>query len=257
MIQMNLAAAYNERIRGERAANLQQSIECSRLALSVYTLDAYPEKWARTQNNLAILYAEEGQNEKAIHHYQQASTIFTPAAFPINAFTANGGLGNIYFTQGEWQLALDRYAVAIEAAETSRNWATNEDERQRIIREAISVYEHTIQAYINIGRIDLAIITSERARSRQLVDFMRTNDLYPQSKVPERVEEYVTVTKALQQIHQTELPADDRSPATTSRSYSRTDRAAVVALENERQTILQELRQEDAISAGQMAIRFG
>jgi CHAT domain-containing protein/tetratricopeptide (TPR) repeat protein len=255
MTQMNLAVAYRNRIRGERAANLELSIACYELALSVYTLEAYPEDWAMTQNNLATAYAGEGKNEEAIEYYQQSLTIFTPATFPINALKANRGLGKIYFTQGEWQLAIDTYAVAIDSAETSRNWATNEDERQRIIREAISVYEHTIQAYINIGRIDLAITTSERARSRQLVDFMRTNDLYPQGRVPERVEEYVAVTKELQQYQQTDLPTDERSLATTSRSYTRSERtAAVIALETKRQDILQEIRQEDAIAAGQMEV---
>jgi CHAT domain-containing protein/tetratricopeptide (TPR) repeat protein len=255
MTQMNLAVAYGDRTQGERADNLKQEIECYMQALSVYTLDAYPEDWAKIQVNLAIAYAAEGKNEEAIEYYQQALTIFTPATFPINALNANRGFGDIYFVQGNWQLAIDAYAVAIDAAETSRNWATNEDERQRIIREAISVYEYTIQAYINIGRIDLAITTSERARSRQLVDFMRTNDLYPQGRVPERVKEYVAVTTALQQYHQTDLPTNERSLATTSRSYTRSERtAAVIALETKRQEILQEIRQEDAIAAGQMEI---
>jgi CHAT domain-containing protein/tetratricopeptide (TPR) repeat protein len=255
MTQMNLAVAYGDRVQGDRAANLEQEIECYQQALSVYTRDAFPEDWAKTQENIAIAYAQAGKNEEAIDHHQRSLLIFTPEAFPINALKANRGLGNIYFTQGEWQLAIDTYAVAIEATETSRNWATNEDERQRIIREAISVYENTIQAYINLGRIDLAITTSERARSRQLVDFMRTNDLYPQGKVPERVEEYVAVTKALQQHHQTDLPTDDRSLTTTSRSYTRSERAAaVIALETERQNILQEIRQSDAIAAGQMEV---
>jgi tetratricopeptide (TPR) repeat protein len=249
--QNNLAIAYSERIRGERAANLERSFECYELALSVRTLDAYPEQWAGTQNNLAILYAEDGKNEQAIRCYEQALIIFTPENFPINALKASRGLGKIYFAQGECQLAVNTYAVAIEAAETSRNWAKNEDERQRIMREAISVYQYTIQAYINLGQIDLAITTSERARSRQLVDFMHTNDLYPQGRVPEKVKEYVAVTKALQQHRQTDLPANDRS-LTTSRSHTRSDRAA--ALETKRQNILQEIRQEDAIAAGQMEV---
>jgi CHAT domain-containing protein len=261
--QINLAITYYERIQGERAANLEQSfvsachevVKCYEQALDVYIVEAYPERWAMTQENIAILYTGEGKNEEAIHHYQQALEVFIPAAFPINALKANRGLGHIYFKQGEWQLAVDTYAVAIEAAETSRNWATNEDERQRIIREAISVYENTIQAYINIGRIDLAITTSERARSRQLVDFMRTNDLYPQGTVPDRVEKYVAVTKELQQYHQSENPAEERSLTTTNRSYTRAERtAAVVALETERQTILQKIREKDAIAAGKMAV---
>jgi CHAT domain-containing protein len=170
-------------------------------------------------------------------------------------------LGNIYFSQGEWQLAVDTYAVAIQAAETSRSWATNEDERQRIIKEAISVYEQTIQAYINLGQIELAISTSERARSRQLVDFMLTNDLYPHGRVPDRVQEYVAITTEIQQIHHTDLPTDERSLTTASRSFTRgdspqtlRDRAAAIALETQRQSILQEIRQQDAIAAGQIEV---
>jgi CHAT domain-containing protein len=246
MTQMNLANAYRESIRGERTANLEQAIECYEQALSIYTLNAYPELWAKTQENLAILYAEEGKNELAIECYQQALTIFTPTTFPINALNANRGLGNIYFTQGEWQLALDAYAVAIEAAETSRNWATNEDERQRIIREAISVYEHTIQAYINIGRIDLAITTSERARSRQLVDFMRTNDLYPDAEIPAEVRAYFAEYEALErQIHNLKSlePTDNSNPTYQLTISNRTNRAftkvseTVTALEAQKQAV--------------------
>jgi CHAT domain-containing protein len=228
MTQMNLAIAYSDRIRGERAANLERSIECYELALSVYTLDTYPERWAMTQENLAILYAEEGKKEKAIRCYEQALTIFTPAAFPINALKADRGLGNIYFAQGEWQLAVDAYAVAIQAAETSRNWATDKDERQRIIREAISVYERTIQAYVNIGRIDLAIITSERARSRQLVDFMRVADLYTDAEIPAEVRTYLVEYEALErqiQVLQSLELSDTFNPTnqlTTSTRSSRT-----------------------------------
>jgi CHAT domain-containing protein len=244
--QMNLAVAYRNRIRGERAANLELSIACYKLALSIRTLDADPERWAMTQENLAILYAGEGKNEEAIEYYQQSLTIFTPATFPINALKANRGLGKIYFTQGEWQQAVDAYAVAIEAAETSRNWATNEDERQRIIREAISVYENTIQAYINLGRIDLAITTSERARSRQLVDFMRTNDLYPDAEIPAEVRAYFDEYEALerqiqdQQIHPTTENSDNprRQIAATRDSRALTKVSEIVKdLEAQKQAV--------------------
>jgi CHAT domain-containing protein len=246
MTQMNLANVYRERIWGDRTSNLELSIECYQLALSIYTLDSYPEQWAKTQENLAILYAEEGKNELAIECYQQALLVFTSAAFPINALKANRGLGNIYFTQGEWQLAIDAYAVAIEAAETSRNWATNEDERQRIIREAISVYEHTIQAYINLGRIDLAITTSERARSRQLVDFMRIADLYSDAEIPAEVRAYLAEYETLErqiQVLQSLEPNDNSNSTyqlTTSNHTSRTftqARETVTALEAQKQAV--------------------
>ncbi|NJM60796.1 MAG: tetratricopeptide repeat protein [Oscillatoriales cyanobacterium RU_3_3] len=52
--QNNLAASYCERINGSRADNLQRAIEFYQAALTVYTLEDFPEQWAMTQNNLAI-----------------------------------------------------------------------------------------------------------------------------------------------------------------------------------------------------------
>jgi TPR repeat protein len=54
--QNNLGNAYLERIRGERAENLEQAIFHYQQALDVYTRQAYPEQWARTQNNLGNAY---------------------------------------------------------------------------------------------------------------------------------------------------------------------------------------------------------
>ena len=51
--QNNLAAAYSDRIHGSRAENLERAIEFYQAALTVYTLEDFPEKWAGTQNNLA------------------------------------------------------------------------------------------------------------------------------------------------------------------------------------------------------------
>ncbi len=53
MTQNNLANAYQQRIRGERADNLERAIAHSEQALTVYTREAFPEDWAMTQNNLA------------------------------------------------------------------------------------------------------------------------------------------------------------------------------------------------------------
>jgi hypothetical protein len=53
--QYNLAIAYSERIRGERADNLELSIAAYTLALQVYTREAFPENWALTQKNLAVI----------------------------------------------------------------------------------------------------------------------------------------------------------------------------------------------------------
>ncbi|MCB0153421.1 MAG: tetratricopeptide repeat protein, partial [Anaerolineae bacterium] len=56
MIQSNLGAAYRNRIKGERAENFEQAIHHYQQSLTVYTREAFPEDWARSQHNLAGAY---------------------------------------------------------------------------------------------------------------------------------------------------------------------------------------------------------
>ena len=76
MTQNNLANAYNDRIRGDRADNIEQAIEHYELALKVRTQKDFPADWAMTQNNLANAYSDRIRGdradniEQAIEHYQ-------------------------------------------------------------------------------------------------------------------------------------------------------------------------------------------
>jgi hypothetical protein len=56
--QNNLGIAYRNRIRGDKAENIEMAIASFTAALTVYTRDAFPEKWAQTQNNLATAYSD-------------------------------------------------------------------------------------------------------------------------------------------------------------------------------------------------------
>jgi tetratricopeptide (TPR) repeat protein len=102
MTQNNLGNAYRNRIRGERAENLEQAIFHYRQALEVYTRQAYPEQWARTQNNLGNAYrnrirGERAENlEQAIFHYQQALDVYTRQAYPEQWAMTQNNLGNAY-----------------------------------------------------------------------------------------------------------------------------------------------------------------
>ena len=44
---MNLATAYSDRIRGDRAENLEQAIAAYQQALEVMTRQAMPVEWAQ------------------------------------------------------------------------------------------------------------------------------------------------------------------------------------------------------------------
>jgi hypothetical protein len=54
MTHNNLGEAYQDRIRGERAENLEQAIAAYEAALEVYTRKAFPEDWAMTQGPIRI-----------------------------------------------------------------------------------------------------------------------------------------------------------------------------------------------------------
>ena len=100
--QNNLANAYSNRIRGEKAENIELAIASYTAALTVYTRDAFPEKWAGTQNNLANAYGDRIRGEKAenieqaIASYTAALTVRTREAFPQDWATTQNNLANAY-----------------------------------------------------------------------------------------------------------------------------------------------------------------
>ena len=100
--QNNLAIVYTYRIRGEKAENIEVAIASYTAALTVLTLDAFPEYGARAQNNLAVAYTyrirgEKAQNiEVAIAYYTAALTVYTRDAFPEDWAMTQNNLGIAY-----------------------------------------------------------------------------------------------------------------------------------------------------------------
>jgi tetratricopeptide (TPR) repeat protein len=102
MTQNNLAAAYSERIRGDKAENLEQAISAYKEALKVYTFADFPQDWAMTRNNLATAYSERIRGNKAenleyaIIAYQEVLKVYTFADFPKNWAMTQNNLANAY-----------------------------------------------------------------------------------------------------------------------------------------------------------------
>jgi tetratricopeptide (TPR) repeat protein len=140
----NLASAFNERIRGDRAENL----------------------------------------ELAIAGYQDALMVYAPSKLPIECLQTAQHLGNLHFNEGNWQPAIDAYLIAIAAVEQSRTWATSDRSKQDIIEQAIEVYFNLVQSCINTQQFDKAIEYAERSKSRNLVELLATRDLYPKGDIP-------------------------------------------------------------------------
>ncbi len=124
--QNNLANAYSNRIKGEKAENIELAIASYINALSVYTRDAFPEASAQTQNNLAIAYSDRIRGEKAenielaIECYTASLEVYTRDAFPQDWAGTQNNLANAYSNsiRGEKvqniELAIASYTNALE-----------------------------------------------------------------------------------------------------------------------------------------------
>jgi CHAT domain-containing protein len=261
MTQNNLGVAYYKGIAGEQKENIEQAIHACLAALEVYTRQDFPFEWARTQDNLGNAYCdriagERKENiEQAIQSYRAAMEMSQPELMPFGCLITGRNLGNLGFKEGDWHIAIEGFEKAIAAIETSRSWAMSESRRQEILDESIDIYEKMLQSCINFNRLDLALQTVERVRSKRLVDLMAAHDLYPQGEIPE------PVRLILNQIANTQQQMEDLRTVTPANApelvgSGRRDRAAIApptaeiqALEAQKQTLLDELGRYDAVSA--------
>ncbi|MBC6476640.1 MAG: CHAT domain-containing protein [Hormoscilla sp. GM7CHS1pb] len=87
---------------GDRSRNVEIGIAGNKIALTVYTKEAFPQSWARTQNNLGNAYSnrikgDQAENiEEAIAAYGQALSVYTFEAFPQSWAGTQNNLGTAY-----------------------------------------------------------------------------------------------------------------------------------------------------------------
>ncbi|MEM8677592.1 MAG: CHAT domain-containing protein [Cyanobacteria bacterium P01_G01_bin.67] len=191
MIQNHLGIAYFRRIKGNRMENVELAIAAFKAALRVRTKANYPEQWAKVQTNIAIAYSERIAGERltnidvGVNYYRAALTVFTAQNYPIDCLNTSHLLGNLYFKERNWHSAIEAYNIAINAVEQSREWASNEQNKQEVISNALEVYQNTVKAYINLSQTDKAIEYVERSKARNLVDLLSTRDLSPKGDIPQ------------------------------------------------------------------------
>jgi tetratricopeptide (TPR) repeat protein len=154
-----LANAYSNRIRGEKAENLEKAIAFYQEALEVRTRDAFPVEWAGTQNNLAIAYlyrirGEKAENlEKAIAFYQEALKVRTREAFPQDHTDTLFNLGLAYQDAEKWQDAYDTFSAGINAAESLREEILSGDEsKQKLAEEWTKLYVGMVETCLQLNK---------------------------------------------------------------------------------------------------------
>ncbi|MEA5520494.1 CHAT domain-containing tetratricopeptide repeat protein [Limnoraphis robusta] len=282
MTQNNLGNAYSQRIEGDKADNLEQAIDAYTEALKVYTREAFPYEWARTQNNLGNAYSERIQGDKADNlqqafnaytAFQNALQVHTLKTFPLDCLQTSWNLGDLALKQGDWQLAIEAYDLAIESIEITRNWARTDKRRQEILAESIDVYANMIQACINQSHLEQkqgklqqaqdllekALETSERYRCRQLADLFAVRDLYPDGNIPPEIEQYNQLQQQIYNLRD-RYSSDNTRQLTEAGTHSQTraqfeaETEEIKRLEDEKKKIWEKIRSYDPVLAGQLQV---
>ncbi|WP_293338138.1 tetratricopeptide repeat protein, partial [Microcoleus sp. CAWBG58] len=172
--QNNLGNAYRNRIKGDKADNIELALEAHTLALQVYILQAFPQNWAMTQNNLGLAYNDRIKRDKAdnielaLEAYTLALQVYTPQAFPQDWAMTQNNLGNAYHDRikgdkaDNIELAIAAYTKALQVYTPQafpQDWAMTQNnlgntylnrikgDKADNLELAIAVYTKALQVY--------------------------------------------------------------------------------------------------------------
>ncbi len=164
--RLNLALAYSDRIRGDKAENLEKAIAICRKLFKVFSFDIFPQEWAATKNRLAIAYCkrirgDKAENlEKAITYYQEALKVRTFDAFPQDWARTQNNLGNAYSDRIRGERA-DNLELAIVAYNQSLEVRTRDSfpyEWAMTQNNLGNVYGNRIRGGEKADNLELAIV---------------------------------------------------------------------------------------------------
>ena len=263
--QSNLGNAYLSRVKGRKQENLRSAIECYQLALKVHTHKNYPYQWAKLQNNLGNAY-KNYNIKQAIKAYEAALDIYQPQNLPYDCYRVAKNLGYFAFRNQNWEIAIKGYSLAVEATEIIRSFSITDHRRQEIIKQRIEVYQNLIQACINAGQTEKAIVYIDRSRARQLVDLMAGNDLYSEGEISPKVKKLLQEYEKIQrQIEKESKDADKNNFRSSDRylTYHQIRKARLKTHKNqeklqplitEKQKLWEEIRQHDSVLAAQIKV---
>ncbi len=131
--QNNLGAAYSNRIRGEKAENLEQAIQYFQAALTEYTQQGFPQNHAGTAFNLGLVYIDAIRWEDAYNTFKSA-------------------INTVEFLRGEI--------------------ISGEEVKQKLAEEWNQLYLLMVEVCLELEYYDQAMEYIERSKTRNLVEFL-------------------------------------------------------------------------------------
>lgn len=164
--------------QGSRASNLEVGIACLEIGLTLVTRETYPEKWARSQNNLANAYRNRIRGEKAenlelaIAAFEASLEVYTPDAFPINNANTLYLFGLTHWDNSQLPEAYNTFNSAIETVESMRREIIigGEADRQKLAEEWNKLYQSMVEVCLKMENSTAALEYVERSKTRNLVE---------------------------------------------------------------------------------------
>ncbi|MEG4517515.1 MULTISPECIES: CHAT domain-containing tetratricopeptide repeat protein [unclassified Microcoleus] len=155
--QFHLGLAYSERILGDKIQNQERAIAAYQAALQIYTLETYPERWAKTQLDLGFAYRKLAQTANALTCFEAALKVFTPASFPRECIETGLELGKVALATGKKAEAFEGFEIVIEAVEMLSRWGDSESLHQQI----------SLKNYAYLQIVTLCLACGEREKARE------------------------------------------------------------------------------------------
>jgi hypothetical protein len=235
--QGNLGNAYRNRIRGDRADNLEKAIGANEAALTVLTREALPRAWADTQNNLALTYVDRIRGdradnlEKASGAYEAALTVPTREALPRDHLGTGRSLGGALLQAREWRKAGLAHASARDAFLLLFGQGLNEAEARDLITQAGPLFAEATYAAAELGESEKALALASEGRARLMAVALKLQGLDLPADKRKRLDE---------------LRADIRSADRTVEATQGSERAAAAEkLSRVRQELLGLVKEAD------------
>ncbi|WP_348304612.1 CHAT domain-containing protein, partial [Methanothrix sp.] len=206
-----------DRIRGDRAENIELAIEHYEQALKIRTQKDFPTDWAATQNNLALAYndrirGDRAENiELAIEHYSLALKIYTQKDFPNLCRKTAYNLGNLFLEVSRYSPAADAYIMGMEAVEELYRASIFQASREVELAETRNLYRRAGYALAKSNKLKEAAVALERGRARGLGDALARDraDLERiREKEPEAYKLYSQAVEELQNLESQERKGD-------------------------------------------------
>ncbi|MBD2151129.1 CHAT domain-containing protein [Pseudanabaena sp. FACHB-1277] len=184
-------------------ANLREAIASYERAAQIREAAGLTRDLASTLTNLGNAYLTlselgvetEVNSQRAAEIYECSFAEFKPEVLPVECIKTGRNLSRLYSKQKYWQKTLRVCLRVIEAAKNLRRINQNDQDRQKVMEDVISVYATSIEAHIALGDYPAAISLAESSRSRYLVELMAANDLYKDGEIAPEIREWMATHK--------------------------------------------------------------